>query len=498
MKYVFILPFLLLSTGIIYSQNEQDALRMSRPDYLGTARFIGMGGAMGALGGDASVMSTNPGGLAIFRRSELSLSPGYLINSSVSDFGGDPTASGKNNLALSNLTYVINGDINANSGILGITGAFGYNRTANHFNRQVHRDENPNSSLLDPLQDRLDDSGDPFAPEFAYDVTPTYEAWLLDRFQNDEQYFHANELHEGVQEKEVTRMGSNADYTGALSVNLNNRFFVGISGVISRFRYTENSVYREDEFPSDAEFTDLREWEFEEELDIRGTALMAKIGGVYKGNDMIRLGAAWHTPSRLVLKETFETEVYALFAPEDNNGELEEYTIQVPEPEDEDDNNYSYRLRRPGRAILSAGFILGKRGLISVEYEYANYTGMEFSESDGGSSSFSETNEGMNQILQSTHNLRAGGELRFDNYFLRGGFRFDQNPYIEEEAQTSEETLTYSFGAGYREAKFYFDIAWRWRRMTGQNAFVYDPLYVSTAGVKQNSHAVVLTGGWRW
>ena len=39
----------------------------------GTARFVGMGGAMGALGGDISTIGTNPAGIGIYRSNDAML-----------------------------------------------------------------------------------------------------------------------------------------------------------------------------------------------------------------------------------------------------------------------------------------------------------------------------------------------------------------------------------------------------------------------------------------
>ncbi|MEO0874492.1 MAG: hydrocarbon degradation protein, partial [Bacteroidota bacterium] len=64
-----------ISLALIFSlsinaQNFSDALRYSNFDPIGTARFMGTGSALGPLGADFSVMSTNPAGLGWLRKSE--------------------------------------------------------------------------------------------------------------------------------------------------------------------------------------------------------------------------------------------------------------------------------------------------------------------------------------------------------------------------------------------------------------------------------------------
>ena len=66
-----LLPLLLISAPLA----AQDIYRLesfSATDLNGTARFVGMGGAMNALGADISTMGTNPAGIGLFRRSDIS------------------------------------------------------------------------------------------------------------------------------------------------------------------------------------------------------------------------------------------------------------------------------------------------------------------------------------------------------------------------------------------------------------------------------------------
>ena len=66
----------------------QDYARISERSIMGTARYVGMGGAMSAIGGDPSSIHDNPAGLGLYRRTELMITfdgmfdkttqPGYL------------------------------------------------------------------------------------------------------------------------------------------------------------------------------------------------------------------------------------------------------------------------------------------------------------------------------------------------------------------------------------------------------------------------------------
>ena len=66
-----IMSVLALCGGTAFSQSQLDAFKYSQTELNGTARYLGMGGAFGALGGDISAMNTNPAGLAIYKSSEV-------------------------------------------------------------------------------------------------------------------------------------------------------------------------------------------------------------------------------------------------------------------------------------------------------------------------------------------------------------------------------------------------------------------------------------------
>ncbi len=58
---------LFLACAFVSAQNINDVLRYSNESLQGTARFQGMSGAFGALGGDLSSLNVNPAGSAVFK-----------------------------------------------------------------------------------------------------------------------------------------------------------------------------------------------------------------------------------------------------------------------------------------------------------------------------------------------------------------------------------------------------------------------------------------------
>ena len=55
-----------------FAQSAIDAYTLSQNDFRGTARFMAMGGAFGALGGDITSIVQNPAGIGVYRSSDIS------------------------------------------------------------------------------------------------------------------------------------------------------------------------------------------------------------------------------------------------------------------------------------------------------------------------------------------------------------------------------------------------------------------------------------------
>ena len=74
MRRLFYFLAAVLISGSAMAQDQYDAANFSSSDLNGTARYVGMGGALDALGGEITTMSTNPAGIGLFRHPEVALS----------------------------------------------------------------------------------------------------------------------------------------------------------------------------------------------------------------------------------------------------------------------------------------------------------------------------------------------------------------------------------------------------------------------------------------
>ncbi|MBR2493152.1 MAG: hypothetical protein IKB64_06820 [Paludibacteraceae bacterium] len=90
------------------TQSVYDALIASSNELNGTARFMSVGGAMGALGGDASTIFYNPAGIGIYKSSEFTVSLNVdWANTTLSD-ASNPTSGyeTETNANLQHMAYV--------------------------------------------------------------------------------------------------------------------------------------------------------------------------------------------------------------------------------------------------------------------------------------------------------------------------------------------------------------------------------------------------------
>ncbi|MBF1098208.1 MAG: hemin receptor, partial [Riemerella sp.] len=74
---------------------------------LGTARYSAMAGSMGALGGDASVLNTNPAGLGVFITDDISASLSINSNKSTASLAGKSTSQNLSKANLGNTNGVL-------------------------------------------------------------------------------------------------------------------------------------------------------------------------------------------------------------------------------------------------------------------------------------------------------------------------------------------------------------------------------------------------------
>ena len=86
MKKLFAIAAIVVASMPAAAQETYENARLLQDDLNGTARYVGMGGAMEALGADISTIGTNPAGLGLFRHSTINGSFGIVAQASAPSF----------------------------------------------------------------------------------------------------------------------------------------------------------------------------------------------------------------------------------------------------------------------------------------------------------------------------------------------------------------------------------------------------------------------------
>ena len=124
----------LVAAVSLQAQGVFDVMRYTGTDIMGTARYMSMAGAFGALGGDVSAVIDNPAGLGIYRMAEATLTADVTATKAQTAWGTDASAL-KANFALNNAAFVWSFiDREQTKGWVANNIGFTYNRLKN-FNR---------------------------------------------------------------------------------------------------------------------------------------------------------------------------------------------------------------------------------------------------------------------------------------------------------------------------------------------------------------------------
>lgn len=473
---------LTVSTGSIIAQTYNDALRFSQLDVGGTARFMGTAGSASALGADFSTAYTNPAGMALFRKSELTFSPGFFSARTESTLDSEnpiTVAESANNFRLGNVGLVI---VSQPRGSKWTTVNFsvGLNRTANFQQEFDFRGRTP-GSILDRFTalgngltwNQLDD----FEAGLAFDVEAIYNDPFGENngvYTNDLETFNPDHR---VFKRQFVRQGGHINDLGiSLAGNYDEKLQVGLTIGIPFYRFNYQKTYIEsDDIGEVPVFNGLTYREF---LRTSGTGFNAKFGMIFSPTNDFRVGASVHTPTFLRVTEDFSTEMSYTFTEQTTN------TCEDRSPQ----GQFEYRLVTPWRFAASAGKIIGGRGFISADVEFIDYTNMAFDFRSDNLADIDyqrEQNDAIRDRLSSVVNFKLGGEWAEDIWRLRAGALLDGTPFFGD----NRYNFGYSFGGGIRGDSFYLDVAYIQRRLNQ----LYNPYLIENAPAQNVNNAVRLS-----
>ena len=136
---------------------------------------------------------------------------------------------------------------------------------------------------------------------------------------------------------------------------------------------------------------------------------------------------------------------------------------------------YDFRLRTPWVFNASLGYTVGSSLALGAEYEYADYSGMDFSYPEGGSMDWENNEAGL--CLQGVHTLRLGAEFKpVPSFSLRAGYNYTTSAYkgdaykalavnsltTDTDFANLKSAHTVTLGLGYHTGSFYADLAYKY------------------------------------
>jgi hypothetical protein len=471
-----------LSTSSI-AQNAADALRYSRLNYSGTARFVAMGGAFGALGADFTSLSQNPAGIGLYKSSEISITPSLLMDKTEAVFNGSYREDSKYtfNVASVGIVMATNPSVqNPKSMWKNVQFGFGMNRMANFNNRMMIDGDNAVSSFLTPYRDESSgiapgDLGS-FGAGLAYDADLLF---LRNSIDSATWNYQIDLPNGGVnQRKSFESEGSLNEMAFTFGANYGDKLYLGATVGVPFINYTETSSFTETDEEGNSDY--FKSFTKSDYLETSGTGVNFKFGLIYRVTDWFRLGGAVHTPTFYSnMADSWNSSIRSNF----DNGS----SISVRSPE----GYYEYELTTPMRVIGSVGFIIGKAGLISADYEFVDYSSAKMRANDYD---FYDENEAIRTSYLSANNFRLGTEWRYGSLNFRGGYSLSANPY---KYGTEAVNTSYSLGLGIREKNFFVDLAWVHSQMDNEY-YLYSVDYVDPVKTKQMGNLFSMTIGVKY
>lgn len=434
---------------------------------LGTARYSAMAGSMGALGGDASVLNTNPAGLGVFITDDVSASLVINSNKSTASLAGKSTSQNTSKVTLGSANGVLSFQTKENSAWKFVN--VGINYVTQNVSDKLQSPGNANITQAIIPQGQTSPSD--------YNI---FEGHLYKTIG------HRSKLNLGI--------GGNYDnkiYIGAAvnfsSVNIEQYDEVKVSSLntrTSKYFTKQNTPYIEE-----------------------GDGFSLSLGVIGKLSNAVRLGAAIESPTWYSIDR--------------------EYNFYSRNSLGLSQNSYTENrtFRTPTKLTLSGAFIPNKHFAFNVDYR-VDLGKPNF----GGGAADVQLNNFYESTYKAQHEVRIGGEYRIKSFRVRGGYAFTTSPFKDHTETMFDnnanvvsgklsnyivgKTQVISGGIGYDFKMFYIDASYQHRTHEHSNPFfagtyvnrdgngsegnysVSDTSIVSNA--KNQKGQLILTLGWKF
>ena len=524
---------------IAMSANAQETYENAKlvgEDLNGTARYVGMGGAMEALGADVSTIGTNPAGLGLFRHSNLSVSGGLLMQSNGKEFANG----NKTNASFDQIGGVYSTRTGAKSFL-----NFGFNyHKGKNFDYILNAANSLNGSSQNKQSFIKGLLGDEGKGGFFVDRDPKTKANVgysdLNKKSNaytfsQIDYLYYNTLiptnnpvkpynYDGGNDYTFNRAhnGYIGNYDFSVSGNLNDRVYLGVTFGIKDVHYNAYSEYFENLVSgARASVADNR--------SITGSGFDVTAGVIVRPieSSPFRIGAYVKTPTWYDLTTSNTTSLidYRNYGAANNSKSV--------------NNSYDYKIWAPWKFGFSLGHTIGSSLALGATYEYEDYSRINTRINDGGyidywtgsyyDSSIADTqmNNHTREVLKAVSTLKLGVEYKpTTNLALRAGYNYVSPMYVSDGQKdpglsslgTSYASATdytnwkatnrFTLGVGYQIDKFNIDLAYQYSSQSGDfypfsnvkniniNSTTYNNIATGTK-VKNDKSQLLLTLGYR-
>ena len=455
-KIIFVLVFTAMSITSNAQALGYDGLSLifSKNDGNGSARFVAMGGAFGAVGGDVTAMTINPAGISIFNGNNAAVTFQTRNTNYLTNYYGNSISTQEDYFKVSNAGAVFTINNSAFDEWTKLAIGVNYRNLADFENSFIAEGNSNFASFINfPL-----DTNDPL---IIYDNAENQQ---FSNFYNGD-FSELSLAFSGVYE-ETLHLGAGLSFYD--------------------LTFSQQTVLRETNNDGSGNTLNAR---FYQENLTTGVGFSLSAGVIYKPTKNFRFGLSYQSP-------TWFTEVIENTNIINNDGFLGDTQIEISSDPSIYDNTFGinlpvqellYKLRTPSKITASAALIFGKFGLISLDYSSKNFRGLNLSGDD-----FSQENTFFNRQLRKSNSLHAGTEWRFNKLSIRGGYRFEQSPNIN--APNSDNLQIYSLGLGYNFGKVKFNLAYT----TGNNTSSYNfyPQYNQVQAAKLDITNTTITGGF--
>jgi len=536
----YLLPLALLSITAVsgHAQTALDATRLNQNDLKGTARFMGMAGAFGALGADLSTLSYNPAGIGVYRSSDIGATVDLDFQHATTDAQGLKNSENQTKFLLNNIGGVATLRLNSPS-IPNLNIGFTYNKGVS-FNRRYQGSFPRNgSSLSNYVAGIANASGttqgdvtggdgyEPYESDTPWLPILFYDSYLINPYNISETETEWSGVWgsgtSGSATYAVEEKGSVDEYNIALGGNVRNLVYWGMNFDIVNINYQRESVWAE--YLNDAYLLDdtnrvqqmQSDWNLYNYYRVNGSGFKYSLGFIIKPIQEFRIGFAFHTPTWYSLTENYSADVKF------RHGGMNQY--DYAETNNGNTAYSDFNLRTPWRFIFSAAGVIGGRFILSADYELSPTSHMKYSQYTGGyndgywgddwdwdwgypfyapvsratyvndnnfrNDPYFYQNEEIKEISQTRHSLRLGAEYRVtDNFSARVGYSFVSSPVKEvvhdnrylmstgiNPSYSLDNTTNYvTCGLGYKFSGFYVDLAYVYKHQSADyHAYGPDP-----------------------